>query len=489
MYYPELRIQVAEYLDKSELAVVTAVCKSWNEALTPCLYSEVGWTTTNKRIGRETLQKHAHHVRSLIISLKLHSEIPMEKFTRLKRLHIDTTGVDLETWEEFASLLYRNKMLKELAINSPEAVIPSYIFVTISRCLSMRKLKLVNCILDQACTTRLLDACAQLELELLCLYSTSLTQPPSLNRWEFKSIRDLFILGQYYQTFGQELQWVQRCPSLRALSWNRLEYETATIPEFCDTLMNRCKNIEELTLLRWTLPDEEIAKVINSTRNLKKFNIASSGFGPISLKACNRFSSTLRCFDARGCKDFTGAMAQQVLTSFPHLEEFIGTTMSVQDILGISEGKPGAPETTTTPESKDPPRDWTCKNLRNFLVLLYGFDKNHPEWQRQVLQKIAKLEKLEHLSVGGNFAELGEKSAGLEVRLNAGLDILGSLKQMNIFHFAGLHPDMDEQDVRWMLSSWPMLSKVKGQLHSDEVQNKKLADILNFKSKKLYSLG
>lgn len=69
----------------------------------------------------------------------------------------------------------------------------------------------------------------------------------------------------------------------------------------------------------------------------------------------------------------------------------------------------------------------------------------------------------------------------LDLRLEAGLDVLSSLKRLEIFDFRGLWQQMEEQDVRWMAEALPNLTVVKGDLHHSYEREVALSLILNEK--------
>ncbi|KAF9348115.1 hypothetical protein BGX26_000440 [Mortierella sp. AD094] len=122
---PELRALLAIYLDKSQLAAASAVCKSWNDSFTPVLYSKIAWpwnnnnnnnnnatttmattatttttttttttaatatTPTTTTSDYDTLRKYANHVRAFRILGDILS-LPLEAFSRLEILIIRT---------------------------------------------------------------------------------------------------------------------------------------------------------------------------------------------------------------------------------------------------------------------------------------------------------------------------------------------------------------------------------------------------------------
>ncbi|KAF9356676.1 hypothetical protein BGX26_004912 [Mortierella sp. AD094] len=72
---------------------------------------------------------------------------------------------------------------------------------------------------------------------------------------------------------------------------------------------------------------------------------------------------------------------------------------------------------------------WVCLDLQIFSIFICGLDDKPPEWQQGVLQQLAKLENLHRLSIGQDNADDEVEGGGLDLRLDAGLDILKSTKK------------------------------------------------------------
>ncbi|KAF9170088.1 hypothetical protein BGX21_009353, partial [Mortierella sp. AD011] len=267
---------------------------------------------------------------------------------------------------------------------------------------------------------------------------------------------------------------------LKSLSWSQDSGETFSVPDFCKTLSDDCVLIDNLKLEGWSLSDECIGKIIDSTTRLTSILLPCSNFGMNAFKSCNRYLSTLTRLDVHVCPNFTSAMSQQILTSCPLLRDFDACTLDARDILGITE------ETQVTEEGRTESlqtrstatREWVCLNLRSLSVFICGIDERYPGRQQQVLQQLARLEKLEYLSIGTDNSSDFESVGGLVLRLDAGLDILKSLKRLEKFVFLGLCPEMGENEVHWMLSEWTELRNLGGLLNSLDCRRNELQGIL-----------
>ncbi|KAF8975715.1 hypothetical protein BGZ46_008907 [Entomortierella lignicola] len=179
-------------------------------------------------------------------------------------------------------------------------------------------------------------------------------------------------------------------------------------------------------------------------------------------------------------------MAQHVMTSCHHLRKFNANILDAQDILGIVEETQGYEEEesessqtpiTTMTALQPRQKDWICLDLRSLSLFITGFEGKPRDWQRRVLDQIAKLVKLEQIDVG-TFHFNFDLSDGLNLRLEAGLDISESLVNIKDFAFNGLSPEMEEEEVRWMIRAWPKLKSIGGTLNPQEGRRKELEKLL-----------
>ncbi|KAF9356680.1 hypothetical protein BGX26_004916 [Mortierella sp. AD094] len=495
MDLPELRTQVAEYLHKPHLAVASVVCKSWNDSFIPFLYSEITWSFDINSPSGDILLKYAGHVRKLHIHNMELSTFPVEVFTRLDLLYVRGFTDAPETWRQLAKLFHQNQRLIDVSVSArtTKSMIPAELSKDILSPPNLKKLAFTYGDLDQKSTELFLDTC--LHLEELVLYATKIAHFDSFERWgQFSEMRSLSFLFQDDLTSQQQLQWIKKCPQLRSLIWYSDDEETFSISEFCKTLSDFCMLIDDIRLIGWTLSDENISRIIDSSARLNSISIPESGFGSRALNSCSRYFPTLTNLDVQNCESFTSTMSQRILTSCPQLTEFAGTILDARDILGFTDEPHLSKEEETDTDTStgktaasttSHPQNWVCLSLQSLSIFICGLDDKPPEWQQNILQQLAMLGKLESLSIGSNFLGVRGCTGGLDLRLDAGLNALKSLERLESFDFVGLIPDMEERDLLWMLSAWPRLKSIGGQLHSlksrqDELERILIAKFIEF---------
>ncbi|KAF9343183.1 hypothetical protein BGX26_006124 [Mortierella sp. AD094] len=456
MDLPELRSQVAEYLEKPQLAAASTVCRSWRNSFIPVLYSEIRWDTRHPVPNSDTILKYAKHVRTVTTEGKI-SPLPLEAFSQLRVLYIKLYEDEdaPRTWDRLVKVFRQNQGLIEICMTS-DCMIPTNVMESILSLATLRILKFMSCELGRKSTELLLDAS---HLERLTLHETEFPELGSFESRRPSTAMKALVLAETSLSSQQQLQWIKNYPKLKSLTCEVDRGQSCDA--FCKILTDNCVIVDELGVIGGQTSDEDVAKIIDSTCNLQSFRIYDTEFGPRSISSCSRYFPALTCIDLRYCSTLASAMSQQIMTSCPQLKEFRGFTLEARDILGITEDSEPTGQAT-----KFDPQDWICLGLRIFSIFICGLDDKPPEWQRGVLQQLARLENLRSLDISDDNANGEVREGGLDLRLDAGLDILKSLKRLEIFDFSGLTPLM-EAEIYWMLIAWPKLRKVNGGLHSD----------------------
>ncbi|KAF9998101.1 hypothetical protein BGZ80_010406 [Entomortierella chlamydospora] len=496
MDLPELRDQLAEYLDDPHLASACLVCKSWNATFTPYLYRQVKWSKHDPHTPSvESLQKNAEHVRDLIAYAEP-SELPLESFTKLEGLHhLRLFVYNTETLKRLSDIFSPSsgiKGIKEVSILMNTSELPSEFMASLLTYRGLRNLTVSLGKFDSKATELLLDACEY--LEELALNVDDLTQPHSLDQWTvFPALHSLHLSVNSGMTIQNQLEWIQKCPKLEILSWSGENSVRYPVSGICEALSTRCPLVKDLCLEEGLLHDRDAARIIDSCAKLTSLSVFESGFGPIAFQSCSRHFSTLTRLDFGRCQNCTSAMSQRILTSCPNLTYYRATFLEARDIIGIAdetthtigevsmEATQSTNTATTTIITAAHPQDWVCLNLQSLTLFLCGLE-NKPEWQPQVLRQLSRLEKLDFLTIGPHNFEMDGTRDGIDLRLECGLDILGNLKRLERFCFEGLYQEMSEQDVSWMLEAWPELVRVEGKVHHSRRRRFELQEILEAES-------
>ncbi|KAF9108362.1 hypothetical protein BGX27_008367 [Mortierella sp. AM989] len=484
MDLPEVRIHLAQYLDKSQLASAVAVDKSWNATFIPFLYSHIFLDNSNKTNSPSlsVVEANADAVRSLHIK-----EIPSEDvlqlmFTQLKELHISASHWGDLLCHRLSHLILQNPGLLSIQVNVGEFSNSQQLMAALSGCPNLKILSLACLSMSHQDTETLFQICPRLE-EMDFSYINAPEKWSVSDGEKLPSMRTLRFGTTGGLPLPHQIAFIQECPGLKSLTWSIEEDIAFPTAELCKILSTTCTELTELHFEEKVvpaLPDKELAQIFDSWAKPTHFSIYDTMFGPCAFQSLRRHFSNLSRLDLGTSPNMTSPMIQEIMMSCPRLTALTATHLEARDILGISdeEGK-----SANLNGSR-----WTCLNLKDLRLHICCLEDN-PEWQRLVLTQLAKLKKLEWL----NIAHCSEWGAifrdGLDLRLEAGLDILGSLKQLQTLTFVGLMQKMEEQDVRWMIQAWPQLESVYGKAHFNKAQRLQLETIFQEGDVQLFDFG
>ncbi|KAF9356551.1 hypothetical protein BGX26_005120 [Mortierella sp. AD094] len=231
--------------------------------------------------------------------------------------------------------------------------------------------------------------------------------------------------------------------------------------------------LEDLNLKSAQIGDELIAGLLDKIRKLKSLKVSDTPFGPMSLQALfnesmstlvvtpgladyqrrRRLCESIATLDLRHCRNVTGAMIQTVLESCSGLTQFLAERITTTD---IAHGK-----------------DWVCRNMTTMKLYLatdrgldHGdgrVDGESSRLQRIAYSRLATLTKLRVLNLTEGNISLRGSMKTLDLRLEAGLEMLSGLKELRELMFlCDFHQDMGIAEALWIIESWPHLDSLAG---------------------------
>ncbi|KAF9399843.1 hypothetical protein BGX21_005527 [Mortierella sp. AD011] len=132
------------------------------------------------------------------------------------------------------------------------------------------------------------------------------------------------------------LELIRRCPYLKRLTWYSVvddDLEHAAM-EFVRLAKNRAwPNLESLGI-RIGLGDDDMATVLENISFVTKLESDYSSFGLTSFTAMKRSFGMLRDLNVSNCPNMSSWMVQELLSSCPRLEVFMGDFLEAEDVLG-----------------------------------------------------------------------------------------------------------------------------------------------------------
>ncbi|KAF9170551.1 hypothetical protein BGX21_009028 [Mortierella sp. AD011] len=514
MDIPEIRHYVGQHLDKAALVAAVAVCKSWNTTFTPFLYSTIHWRTTSKDTKRlDIFRKHANYVRNMILESRSMTKSDFnspDQFTQLEKVYLRFSKKSfVRFWEWIAIFLIQNPRLNNLKLYLADwykvDIAPSGFFEASSKSFrGLKTLHLIHGIYHLQDLVLLLRETSEV-LEELYLCGTSIHNLAAYGitkedafadlqlPHEFPNLKTLKFINEPL-TFLQ-LALVERSRQLRYLRWTPRYEVHPVIPatEIAETLKQRCSLVVKLELQNISLQDRDIADVLEGIqRGLAVISFDQSRFGPLAFESLLRRHTVNLTEVSLSSKTFTvtSAMAQKILTTCHELMTFRADMLNARDILGLADidAEDSESKDEEERERKNEGGDWVCTKLTSFEIFICGLKDKPWSWHRGVFKQISRLERLEELDVGvrDDIKEKTQHSVfrnetiwdGLDMRLEAGLDNLHSLKQLTEISFYDVKQELEEKDVQWMVASWPNLKTINGRLNTKRDELVKLAAIL-----------
>ncbi|KAI8349958.1 hypothetical protein B0O80DRAFT_135149 [Mortierella sp. GBAus27b] len=479
---------VAPFLSTSDLAAAALVCKSWNISFTPFLYFSIEWSDLNigKRLDQDAVLRNASHIRHLGIFTD-----PPTMFsthcTRLQSLNIGIGGWLGEVDNLFcmATLVENNPAITSITLNGmngaryddqdQDTSFNTFLMILLS-CSGLRTLHITSFGLDRASMDSIFDTAVRLE-RLTLLGSGDAVM--SLEKWPcFPALKELKI--DLKTPSHNQIEVIRRCPQLRVLDWYPPKDEEISIADVADVFKTHCPLIEELTLVIWSWSDQDISEILDNCGQLTSFTLVFVGsWTPLSLDrtsvSLSRHFSSLRKLEVP-ITELPNNTMQDIMANCPNLRSLKGGRLMASDILDISKDKQVMDQAASLQQPH--PQDWICTNLQHLEVFIGGLEDKPLEWHQRVFEQLSRLTRLEKLHIGG-ILSYKEDRGGLDLRLEAGLGALKSLRQLQELRFGGLWQEMSEGDVKWMLDTWPRLREVDGKVHHDRHERFKLRGILS----------
>lgn len=291
----------------------------------------------------------------------------------------------------------------------------------------------------------------------------------------FPALRRLCLKVHSAFVVEHQFEIIRKCPGLRDLTWFAPKFDARQTSNVCDLFKTNCPSIECLTLHGCTIVDGDLSRILDSCHRITSFTIIPSRLGESTFRSLARHFAHVRALDLFH-SGMTSKMAQQILTSCPNLTYFYGVALEACDILGVM----GVSEDDRMEERTMmhwASREWVCTSLRSLRIHICGLEGKPRDWHQRVFLQLGKMEKLDTLVIA--YPGFRSKKDGLDLRVEAGLDLLSSLKTLRDFQFRGLWQQMEEQDVRWMMKAWPTLRSLTGELHLEQERWDELKCILS----------
>ncbi|KAG0009126.1 hypothetical protein BGZ81_003614, partial [Podila clonocystis] len=343
---------------------------------------------------------------------------------------------------------------------------------------------------------------------------------------EFPRLQRLIILEEQGLSSTALVDLISQCPNLRELQWNTnvgVGFPTELFLERLQTQLMWPK-LRQLRIPHEPLVEEQLCRILEATTNLESFSALyyhrhdplpyTHNFSHVShettlvqsvahtdkstirtLSSLARHFHTLRdlSFSAPNCDKTSSIVMQTVLSSCPNLVSISGEVIRGVEIamgapwvcLGLQnfyldvdvaphvggsterKGSLGTPNSGATMDSE------TTSHLSSTSTPCPSPSTlSRAEIQRRVLQQLARLQRLQNLTLmshhySPSFSPVSKSHRrGLELDLRHGLDLLGEMTQLCNVYFSTIQ-NMDLEDAFWIAQHWKRLSSLTNRLHPD----------------------
>ncbi|KAG0245159.1 hypothetical protein BGX31_007738 [Mortierella sp. GBA43] len=288
----------------------------------------------------------------------------------------------------------------------------------------------------------------------------------------FPTVTKLYMgAGSLFPVFEDQIEIIRKCPQLKSLHWNYNGRNSYQVSAVCDLFKTSCPLVESLNISGIVMADGDVSQILDNCHRITHIAFNSWAFGEMAFRSLARHFTWLQDITLT-FSGMTSKMTQTILSNCPKLVSIYGAILDAKDIIDGIENHSGG---------------WSCTSLKKLNVFICGLKEKPLEWHRKVFQQISRIQKLKEIGLSGvglvsimmsRTRESG-RFDGLAFRVEAGLDLLSSLKEMEKLTINGTGQLLEEQDVRWMAREWPSLAMVSGKMKDNSEAHQVLLEILN----------
>ncbi|KAF9008638.1 hypothetical protein BGZ52_007927, partial [Haplosporangium bisporale] len=427
-----------DHLNLWEVTAPRLVCRVWNQVFSTRVWRSVTIRSMTALPSLDDINWNAHHIRDL--TYDEHS--PPEYFnltcTYLTKLTINYSRTHRpDAWNHLAELVKRNNnSLQELTICDPSYTTNSAFWTSLSLCLQLRKVSIMQAKLEGSAIQAFWKGCMGLQSLIISglqvhgvFFGRHRGVFHNMERIELESIKSTRPVDQ--------IQVLRRTPNLRSLHLYGDMGRSVTIPTLTRLLVDGCLPfLESLHIFQTDeFSDDELFSCLQAMSRVTKLAISQCDFGWLHLSSLAGHFQWLKIFAVSGCESVTGAAVQLVLESCPSLKLISAPQIEASVIMNGWR--------------------WACLNLKSFLVSIVLDSKEYSIGcqSRMVYVQLARLTQLRVLSIK---SAREQETQGLDLRLESGLYQLSSLRKLRFLCYSGTIQHISLEDVQWMREHWQL---------------------------------
>ncbi|KAF8948445.1 hypothetical protein BGZ47_004834 [Haplosporangium gracile] len=463
----EVLFHIGEHLDRESLYAAIQTSTLLYSNYTPILWRSIALDDASEHeVHFKALQSRVEYVHHLSLRTFLPSYYTLT-FSRLTSLSLlnDYSFLCASTFAQ------RNPTIRDLFIIDRQSL-PTKDFwdAVYSGWHQPRSLTVQDLNVTERVASAFWKACSRFENLRLSFHAPSSSLPEDL-AFPLVTHLDLKMDHQRTEPFSAEeqLAFIMACPGLTSLCWS-LDHFDSPMLQFHEALTQKTwTRLSDLELRSLTHLDTEMAAVMDSLPLLRRLVLSQCSFGPLTFsKLKERHFASLEVLDVVGCDEFTSAMALEVLSRCPRLQEFSCPYIHLKDFVRSSEDR-----------KQQGHQPFACQqHLRHLDTFISKDDTNPADWTTKAMKRLSIFTQLEYLSLCPGRVDpecqpqaqdqIHVTNGGLGMCLADGLDRLSSLSKLTFFEFGGSSPRMGMKEAQWMVQSWKQLKTVVGNFSEAE---------------------
>ncbi|KAI1307360.1 hypothetical protein EDD11_004507 [Mortierella claussenii] len=470
---PELLLQIASYLYAHDLTVCLRVCKAWQASIAPCAWKDIRICTNpgNKlHPSTQSVLKHTLLIRRLTIYEAILRDQALIHCPALESLCLtlcqrpgraDMPGEDESSRE--TTMILNHPSITRLALSSVIVHDNHALWAAVSDLPRLKALFFSYSTALASFADIFWQACTH--PELLSLTYAEVPNVPSTAKYSFNWIRHLvlkWVRGGLSPLM--QVQFMLSCTELESLVWEGSP-ENLPLHDLCKRAAQHqpWPYLTALSLEHTKVKDEDLCQLLRSLSSVKKLQLKSTGFGPLSLQELSRHFSMLEHLDVDECCWMTSLMACTIMNSCPNLLSFKAPVIRGVDIING----------TRDDGSYSP---WICTKLRELNVYI---DMDGLDSQEDMLERLSTLQQLESFNFGRKKYIGRNAYTSIELRLDKGLATLATLRRLQDLRFDDVDQELTHADVRWIEEHWKCLRLIEGRLSKSTAVHSELKQIFS----------
>ncbi|KAG0052063.1 hypothetical protein BGZ83_003047 [Gryganskiella cystojenkinii] len=541
---PEIRLNLSNFLSRSDLAICSRVSRSWQQSFEPQVWRDLSIIPTgySKRLSLQTLNKHGASIQKLDCLGQTKSYLQNLNCPSLKNLKLpwldreqlsfvcrhDTTLTDLslsfaaedygkdalvhEFWTAVAgsptSSFSSFPLLERLSLSGAHVTSEDW-----SACWSLWRrltalcldtfefrLHTARAILDQTPM-----GLPQLQELMHTIHNSILHSDSFLEQLENSRIKELELrcvdgVPPTSSPSQGTILWMDKLKDQLALLTNFPDLETLIwFPSFHDNNNTASSNQGMVGRLVADATQHACPKIVHLTIGFDDPSVGEDEILPfLETKTIGTPSITKLTFEGDWFGDRSWQLLQQP-SHHHHLSSLcvlrlqdIPSKMTQAMLCSLPNLQDFAAPWLIDVDLLDDPRPWVCVKLVRWAVCI-DLTRTGRALQRLVFERLGSLRSLRSLDLSQpSDSEWRYRSMrntqSISLKLGArggddagGLELLKDLSQLEGLYFLDVPQELSQREILWMVEHWPNLQHVFGEFHPDDLVSETLRMLLEEK--------